>query len=159
MSGFGYDVYAVEPDTGGSFELLRNGVYKAAIVKAEMGQTLAGDDKLELQFEIDEVEHPEYANRKVFENLNIGCSHEKAREIARGQLSAICHALGDGIEDPEDLVGGEILIRVGTQKATADYDARNVVKGFKAIEQESAPSSAPQQEDGEAPPKKKWQRS
>lgn len=165
MSGFGYDPYSVEPDDGGSFELLKNGVYKAMISKAEMAQTKAGDDKLDLVLEIDGDEHPDYANRKIFETLNIGNSSQKARDIARGQLRSICDAFGDGIEDPEDLVGGDLLIRVGTQKASGDYDARNVVKGFKSLEDgdpESSKSDEPEEpEEQEEKPakKKKWQRS
>lgn len=157
MSSFDFNPYEAAPAVSQSYELIPNGVYNVVISKSEMGTTQKGDAKLSLTMDICEGSHPEFANRKVFENLNIGNSNPKAREISREQLSAICSIMGEGtVEGPDDLVGGEIAVRIGTQEARGEYAARNVVKGYlKRKDEASAPAASATEA---APAKKAWAR-
>ncbi|MGE4150581.1 MAG: hypothetical protein AB7E70_21605, partial [Hyphomicrobiaceae bacterium] len=67
---------------------------------------------------------------------------DKAREIARRELAAICKALGrTHVADTADLLGGKLVIKVKTSPARDGYDARNEFAGCKPIER--APAAAP----------------
>jgi hypothetical protein len=62
------------------------------------------------------------------------------------------------VDDTDQLIGGGLSIKLDIKEATADYKARNEVRGFKAIEgsptsfKAAAPSSAPDGGSAKAAP-------
>lgn len=119
-----------------NFDPLPTGWYAMRIVwlemrtgsKAEAGEMLAGE------LEILDEEHPSYAGRKAFFNLCINHANEQPRVIARKQLSAICHAVGMiQVADTGELLGQSVRVRLVAVPARDGYDAKNEVKGFKAL--------------------------
>ena len=73
-----------------SFDPLPEGEYMATITGSEMKATKAGDGSyLSLEYTI--IDGP-YANRKVWDNLNLDNPNAKAVTIAQGNLGAICKA-------------------------------------------------------------------
>jgi hypothetical protein len=94
----GFDANTVSPDTG--FDPVPAGKYKAAVVDSKMKPTKDGRGSyLELVFQILEGE---YKDRKVWARLNLENPSKQAVDIARSQLSAICHAVG--VMVPQDSV-------------------------------------------------------
>lgn len=85
-----FDANNVPPSTG--FDAIPAGDYDVVISESEVKPTKKGDGHyLQLTFTIIEGE---YENRKLFARLNIDNPSEQAVAIARGELSAICRAVG-----------------------------------------------------------------
>lgn len=85
-----------------------------------------------------------FAGRKVWTNYNVKNTNPKAVEIAYEQLSALCHAVDRiDIENTEELYGLPLQIKLSLSAATAEYDAKNEVKGYKAIDGEGGAASGP----------------
>jgi hypothetical protein len=122
----GFDANNVAPT---SFDVLPAGEYEAAIVASEMKATQAGDGKyLSLRVQI---LNGEYQNRLLFDNLNLLNPNAKAQEIARGTLSALCHAVG--VLTPKD--SGELhdkpmRIKVKVTKSE-EYGEQNKITAYK----------------------------
>ena len=86
----GFDANAVQP--AGTFEAIPAGNYEIIITDSQLKPTKAGTGQyLELKIQI--LNGP-YQNRILWDRLNINNPSEKAVEIARGTLSAICRAVG-----------------------------------------------------------------
>lgn len=116
-----------------SFDPLPPSWYNAVITDSEVKPTNAGTGSyLSLEFTILDGE---YANRKVFTNLNLENPNPVAVEIAQKQLSSICHATGViQVGESEELHDKPMQIKLSVRKANDEYDASNDVKAFKAIE-------------------------
>lgn len=129
---FNFNAETVSPSQ--AFDPLPDGWYEIGIVGAEMVQTKDGSTELlKLTYEVDGNKHPVFANRKVFDRLNVNHANAQPREIAQRNLSAICHAIGKlQLGSESDLLGGRLLIKVKCIPADGQYDARNEVKGYKA---------------------------
>jgi len=123
----GFDANEVEP--AGSFEPIPAGKYQAVITESEMVETKAGTGQfLKLTFQVIEGE---YENRLVWARLNIENANEQARDIARGQLSAICRAVG--VMKPrssDELHDIPLVIDVKCSKRKDTGDLTNEIKGF-----------------------------
>ena len=84
----------------------------------------------------------QYANRKIFDILNLGNASPKAMEIAYRNLSAICHATGKlSIASTEELHNIPMMVMVKVEPAvmepdrkTVKYEAKNSIKGWKPME-------------------------
>lgn len=150
MSDFDFNIDDYEARE--SFDLLPNGWYEATIIESEMKPTKAGPEQLAITFEVDANRHPEAANRRVWDSLNVNNSSEKARNIARSSLKAICQAAGVQVRNASDLLGAQMLIRVGVQPARDGYEARNTVRGYKPLG--GGESAKPQPNAGSAAPAK-----
>ena len=124
----GYDANTVEPT--GDFEALPPGEYNAVIVESTMKPTKAGDGEyLELVLEVIDGD---FQNRKLWARLNLKNPSEKAVQIARGQLSAICRAVGVMTpRDSTELHDKPLAVKV-TQR---EYEGTmtNEVKAFMAV--------------------------
>lgn len=112
-----------------SFDALPAGDYDVCIVASEMKPTKAGTGSY-LQLTL-QVLGGEYANRKLFDRLNLNNPNATAVQIARGTLSAICRAVG--VMDPNDSSelhnkGMKAVVRV---EKDADGNPSNVIKGYK----------------------------
>jgi hypothetical protein len=86
----GFNAHEVEPST--SFDPLPAGKYIAAITGSETKPTKNGDGNyLQLEFTILDGE---YKDRKVWDRLCLNHPNPQTVKIARGNLSALCRAVG-----------------------------------------------------------------
>ena len=135
----GFDANQVEPTA--AFDPLPAGKYIAAITGSEMKPTKSGDGSyLELEFTVLEGE---YKDRKVWDRLCINHPNATTVKIARGNLSAVCRAIG--VMQPRDSVEMHnipLQITVKCKKRDDTGDLTNEVKGYAA---KSAAGSPPQQ--------------
>ena len=133
------------------FDPLPPGRYKAQVTNSEVVPTKAGTGELlKLTFEILEGAH---AGRLVFDQLNIANQSEKAEQIGRGMLSALCQACGKNgmVSDSIELHEIPIQIKLGIDSSPG-YEPRNKVKGFYAADYvgRKAPEKAEKAEKTEA---------
>jgi hypothetical protein len=132
----GFDANTVEPTT--EFDPIPAGKYLAVVTASEMKATKTGKGSfLELQFQIVEGEH---ANRQVWARLNLDNPNPTAVQIARGQLSALCRAVG--VLTPKDsceLHNLPLVIDVRCKKREDTGDLTNEIKGFSRKESPTAP--------------------
>ena len=124
----GFNAHEVEPTT--SFEPLPAGKYLAAITESEMKPTKnGGGSYLQLTFTVLEGE---YKNRVVWARLNLQNPNAVAAKIAKGELSAICRAVG--VMQPRDsaeLHNLPLLITVKCKKRDDTGELGNEVKGYE----------------------------
>lgn len=148
----GFDANAVEPNK--SFGLIPNGEYQAMIVASEMLATKKGDGKyLKLEFDICDKE---YENRKLWANLNVENPNETAVAIARGDLSAICRAVGVMTPaDSEELHNRLLVIKVKSKHSDYSGEQENYIAGYADA---SAPVAAAPQATEYPANKAPWQR-
>jgi hypothetical protein len=137
----GFNAHDVEPND--NFEAIPAGKYIAAIVASETKPTKNGNGSfLELTFQILEGE---YHGRKLWARLNLDNPNPQAVQIARGELSAICRAIG--VMTPQDSVELHNLpmqITVKCKKRDDTGDINNEIKGY--AKKDAAPSgNQPQQ--------------
>jgi len=80
-----------------------------------------------------------YAGKRVWDRLNLVNPNEQTRSIAEKTLSYAMNAMGlERLPDGRHtLVGIPCLIRLVVQPETAEYDAKNSIRGFKALVQNS----------------------
>jgi hypothetical protein len=133
-----FNANEVEP---ASFEPLPAGKYLAVITESEMRATKSGTGQfLYLTFQVLEGQ---FKGRKVWARLNLKNPNPQAEQIARGQLSAICRAVG--VMQPRDSVELHNLPLVITVKVKNREDTgepQNDVTGY--AKKESSPAAPPQ---------------
>lgn len=142
----GFDASQVEPAS--EFAPLPPGKYVAVITASEMKPTRSGNGAyLELTFQIIEGE---FKGRVLWDRLNLDNPHPLAVKIARGELSAICRAVG--VLTPNDSCELHNLPLVVTvkQKRDADGEVWNEIAGYAKRE-----SVRPVQNPHDTPP---WRR-
>jgi hypothetical protein len=124
-----------------SFEPIPAGWYTAVIKSADIKDTKAGTGKiLNIRFDIT---GPARAGAVIFVGLNIRNPNPTAETIALQDMKAIRAAIGMAqVTDTDQLVGRAIQIKVDIQPAKDGYDAKNVVKGYKALEGGAMPMPA-----------------
>lgn len=135
-----FDASQVAPSTG-TGDALPAGWYNAMIDESEMKPTKDATPQepsayLQLRFNI--VDGP-YMNRKVFARLNLQNKSPIASEIARKELSAICHAIGRlQVSDSGMLHGVPLKIKLKVRKADEEkgYEATNDISAFKNINEQ-----------------------
>ena len=129
----GFNANEVDPDVG--FDPLPAGKYKVAIAASQMKPTKNKNGSyLELEFTVLEGD---YKDRKVWARLNLSNPSEKAVQIARAQLSAICRAVG--VMTPTDSVelhNIPLVITVKCKKDSQTEKITNDVKKFEAVGQQ-----------------------
>lgn len=115
-----------------SFELVPPGEYVAEVSDSEIVPTRDETGKrLKLEFTILEGK---LKNRKIFEALNIKNKSQEAEQIALGQLSALCLAVGKNqIKDSSDLHNIPLKIVVAIRPAKDGFDAQNKIKSYKKL--------------------------
>lgn len=115
------------------FENLPKGIYPVVVEKSEVKDTNDGKGKyINVELTISEGE---FSGRKVFDLFNVVNESEKAENIGKGMLKQLIVASGADIEvftDADQLVGLEMDIVLGMQKATEEYEERNKVKKYQA---------------------------
>jgi hypothetical protein len=152
-----FDATGVSPAT--PLEVLPAGRYLGQIVESEMLSTKAGDGQY-LRLVV-EVLDGQYAQRRIFDQLNLVNNSQQAVEIARRQLSTICRAVGQmQVTDSEQLHFKPLVITLKVEPAGPDKhgvhrEARNRVAGYAPAT--AAPPSATQPPAAAATPP--WRRS
>ena len=125
----GFDATNVEPSV--DFEHIPAGRYNAEITDSDLLDNSRGTGEyLKLEFTI--LDGP-YAGRKLWTQLNLVNPSPQAVEIAKRDLSAICHATGKlQVQDSIDLhnIPMEINVKV---KNNPEYGPQNVIRGFTPI--------------------------
>ena len=141
-----FDANNVEP--AADFEPLPAGKYMAVITASEMKATKAGSGHyLELQFQL--LDGP-YKNRLLWSRLNLDNQNHKAVQIALGELSAICRAVG--VMRPNDSLELHNLPLQITVKCKKRDDTGDITNEIRAYARKDAAAGAPQQEAASTPP-------
>lgn len=127
-----------------ALEAVPAGKYNAVITESEVKPTKSGTGHfLELTFEIIEGE---LKGRKVWARLNLDNQNQQAVQIARGELSAICHAVG--VMQPKDsaeLHNRPLEISVRCKKREDTDELSNEIKGYAKKDSPATPTApAPQ---------------
>ena len=155
-----FDANTVDPAT--TFDPIPAGKYVASITESEMKPTKNGNGHyLQLTFT---VLDGQYKGRKVWARLNLDNPNSQAVQIARGELSAICRAVG--VMQPRDSVelhNLPLCIKVTCKKREDTEEVGNEVRGYQkkeaAFSQPMTGGAAPvppaPQATGSTPP---WQR-
>ena len=126
------------PEGDNNFEPIPAGWYSCSIGSAEIKDTKAGTGQyIAVRYNIT---GPSHEGRVIFGNLNIRNQNPKAQEIGLQQLGDIMRAIGlASVEDTDQLIGGQLEIKVKISPANNGYEASNDVSGFKALKGGVAP--------------------
>jgi len=121
-----------EMPKGNDYTPLPAGWYVASIGSAELANTKNGKGQyIKIRYNI---EGPSHQGRVVFGNLNTRNESEKAMEIGRQQMGDLLRALGIAkLTDTDQLVGGNVEIKLAVKEAEGQYEAQNELKGFKSV--------------------------
>ena len=139
MTALNFNASEVEPAQ--EFSLIPAGKYQAVVVASDVKPTKAGTGHyLELTFQIIEGEHN---GRRLWARLNLENANETAVKIARGELSAICRAVGVlQPKDSSELHDRPLVISVKTRKRKDDGELENVIRGYSKKETAAKPVQA-----------------
>ena len=125
-----FDTAAVEPRSAP--QPMPIGDYRFLIEKSVVQPNSNGNGKI-LKLTLRAQDDP-HTGRVVFDNLNVQNANAQAQQIAREHLAGLLAAVGmTGERDMSKLAGKEVVARLGIQPAKEQYDARNVVKGYKPL--------------------------
>jgi hypothetical protein len=140
----GFNAHNVEPNT--DFEPIPAGKYLAVITGSELKPTKNGSGHyLELTFQVIEGQ---YKNRLLWSRLNLDNPNELTVQIAKGELSAICRAVG--VMQPKDFLelhNLPLVISVKCKNREDNGEVTNEIKGYAKKE-----ITVPQQETSNTPP-------
>jgi hypothetical protein len=131
MAQLNFDASKVDPSV--PFEAVPSDKYTAEISKSELKPTKSGDGSyLEIEYTILEGE---YKGRKVWDRLCLNHQTQKTVEIARANLSAICHAVGIlKPRDSSELHNIPLTITVKAKRDDSTGNIFNEVKGYSKRE-------------------------
>ena len=122
-----FDANQVDPSV--ALDPLPAGKYLAVVSESELKPTKTGGGKyLQLTFQIIDGE---FKGRLVWARLNLENKSEMTVKIARGELSAVCRAVG--VMQPRDSVelhNVPLEINVGLKKRDDNGEFTNVIKGY-----------------------------
>ncbi len=134
-----FDATAVEP-IGDGFEPIPDGEYEVVIVASQMKPTKAGTGSyLELKCQVSEGS---YAKRVLWTRLNLKNPSTAAVEMAKRELSAICHAVGVLRPKSKDELHNIPLLARVVRADDGRGGFRNEIKGWRAKSATTA-SAAP----------------
>jgi hypothetical protein len=123
----GFNAHEVDPI---SKEPIPAGKYLAAIIDAQRKPNKKGTGKyLELVFEV--VEGP-HTGRRFWVYLNLEHPSKRTVDLARGELSAICRAVG--VMTPKDsleLMNIPLMIVVGLKRRDDTGELGNVINSYE----------------------------
>lgn len=136
----GFNANNVDPAT--DFEPIPAGKYLAVVTNSEMKPTRSGNGQyLELTFQVIDGPHK---GRLLWSRLNLDNPNPQAVQIAQGELSAICRAVG--VMQPKDSIelhNLPLLITVQCRRRDDTGGMTNEIRGYAKKE---AASGVPQQE-------------
>ncbi|HBT77302.1 MAG TPA: hypothetical protein DEB39_10365 [Planctomycetaceae bacterium] len=152
MAQLNFDASQVDPSQ--PVEAIPSDKYNVEITKSELKPTKTGNGSyLELEFT---VLDGEYKGRKVWDRLCLNHPTQKTVEIARANLSAICHAVGVlKPRDSNELHHIPLTINVKLKKDESTGTIFNEVRGYSKreslIQQTPPPSPAAQSQAEQYP--------
>ena len=148
----GFNANEVEPNAG--FDPIPADKYIAMITASQMKPTKNGNGSY-LELELTILEGP-YKDRKLWDRLCLSHSNSQTVKIARGNLSAICRAVGVlQPRDSSELHNIPLCITVRCKKRDDNDEISNEIKGY--AKKESAVGKAQQApQTSQTPP---WRRS
>ena len=133
-----FDATGIEP--AGAFQPLPAGDYEVVIVESKWKPTKAGTGSyLEIKCQ---VTKGDYAKRSLWTRLNLKNPNVTAVEIAKRELSAICHAVGVLKPKSKDELNGIPLVAKVVVRENQDGEPTNEIKGWKSAEGGSAAPAA-----------------
>lgn len=134
-----FDANKVDPVIG--FDPIPEGTYTAAITASEMMATKSGSGEyLQLEFQILSGEHK---GRNLWARLNLHNQNQTAVKMARGELSAICRAVGVmQPKDSIDLHNIPLMLKVALKKREDNGEMTNVIKGYDSASAPTAQKAA-----------------
>jgi len=142
----GFDANSVNPAT--DFEPLPAGKYLVLITGSEMKPTKSGNGNyLELTFQV--IDEP-FKGRLLWSRLNLDNPNAQAVQIAQGELSAICRAVG--VMQPKDSTELHNLPLVVTVKCKKRDDTGDIVNEIRTYAKKEVANGARQQETTNTPP-------
>jgi hypothetical protein len=139
MASINFDATTVEPSSGR--DPIPAGKYVAIVVESEMKPTKSGNGQfLELCYQIIDGEHK---GRKVWSRHTLNHPNPQTVSIARGELSAICRAIG--IMQPKDSAELHNLPMTVTVKLKKRDDNGEMTNEVTAWAKKDAAAGIPQQ--------------
>ena len=152
---FQFDASKVAPAQ--ALEPVPTGWYVGTMTSSEVKENSKKNGKI-LEVEYTIATPDQYKGRKLYDRFNIENPNQQAVEIAYAQLSAVCHAINViQFQDPAQLHNRPLQIRAVLTPAEigADgkqYEARNEVRGYKALELAATNTAAPAASAAFVPP-------
>lgn len=127
------------------------GDYLVVIAAAESKQTKAGDEALQLTYQ---VLDGEYKGRRHYDFLNLFHHKPNAREIARVTLNRIAKALRmeDTLRDSDELLNKMMVIRIAHERDKSTDEVRARIKKYlpkDAVKKPATVVRAPAEETAE----------
>ena len=127
MADLDFDL--LEPSEERSFEPLPEGWYQAVVLETEKTTSSAGNDMLNVAFEITQVEH---SGRRAWNNFNLWHPTENVVGIAQRQFSDMARACGlTNCKDSDELVGLHLDIFLKVEQGNGAYGPKNRVVSFR----------------------------
>ncbi|MFW5829718.1 MAG: DUF669 domain-containing protein [Planctomycetota bacterium] len=152
MATLNFDAHQVDPAAGR--DPIPAGKYLVAITSSEMKPTRNGAGQyLEFEYQVLEGEHK---GRRVWSRHTLQHPSDQTVQIARGELSAICRAVGVMTpRDSAELHNLPLQVTVRVKNREDNNEPTNEVSGWAKKEASSLPQQA-----GAAggPPKPSWMR-
>lgn len=135
----GFDANRVDPAS--NFDPIPAGKYLAAIIESEMKPTKSGTGNyLQLTFQVLDGPHK---GRLLWARLNLDNPNATAVQIAQGELSAICRAVGVLVpHDSVELHNLPLVISVRCKKRADTGEITNEIGGYTKKEAPPAPPPA-----------------
>jgi hypothetical protein len=147
LAELNFDANKVEPNAG--FDPIPAGTYEVVIIGSKVKPTKSGTGKfIELAMQV--LNGP-YQNRQLWDRLNLWNDNDKAVQIARGTMSAICRAVGVLTPGDTSELHNRPLCCTVKVKPDQNGNPRNEVSGYKPRVQQRAPSAAPAQAAQQTP--------
>ena len=123
------------------FDPLPPGWYPVEIEKAEVKQNKAKNGAY-LWLQMTTIGQ-DYNGRKLFARVTLANPNATAVEIGHRELAAIGVALGlPTIGSSEQVIGGQLQVKVAVRPAEGTNDADNEIKGYKALGEGTAAPAA-----------------
>ena len=122
------------PEGQNNFEPIPAGVYTAQIAACEQKKTKDGTGSY-LNFQYKILGPAKFANRVVFDIMNVVNKSEIAQKIGRESLRFLMVACGlDNVADTDEFIGQMLMIKVKIKPAKDGYEAGNSVSGYEKID-------------------------
>jgi len=130
---FSFDATTVAPQAPRDDSPLPAGLYTAEITGVSIKDLKKGGRGLNLEYTV--IDPAQHAKRKVWQLLCYEHDNQQTVDIARAQLSALCHAvnvlkLSENYE--AELFGRVVRIRTKIRPAHGDYGPSAEVSGYEA---------------------------
>lgn len=116
------------PEDERSFEPIPQGVYKVQAIEAKIEDTKSGSGQM-LVLTLEIIDGP-FANRRIWDRLNIKNENPQAQSIAVRAMADLCLAIGLAqVRDTDEFLFKPLSVRVGIrQDKTGQYGPQNTVR-------------------------------